>query len=349
MLNGRYEQMDSIIEPKLQSFFNQKRVLITGHTGFKGAWLSQLLINMGANVYGYSLAPNTNPNLYSILKLKSKLSAEKISDIRDYETLSNFIQNTSVQIVFHMAAQPLVRDSYDDPLYTFETNVMGTANVLEAIRNCPSVKSVVVITTDKVYENKNLDVAFKESDRLGGHDPYSSSKACAELVVDSYRKSFLNKKINPNCALIASARAGNVIGGGDWSKDRLIPDIIRSKQQNKTLTIRNPNSVRPWQHVLDPLNGYMLLAKGLYEQKEELACAFNFAPDAQNFITVEQIVKRSGVKYEVVKDNSKHETQLLKLDATKAKELLGWRPKIAIDNCLKMTFEWYENYYARHP
>lgn len=328
----------------LALFFKGKKVLITGHTGFKGAWLSQILIQMGAHAYGYSLAPNTEPNLYSILKINNKLTDEKIADVRHYKTLHEFMQKSLPQIVIHLAAQPLVRDSYDDPLYTFETNIIGTANVLEAVRFCPSVKSVVIITTDKVYENNNSGNPYTESDRLGGHDPYSSSKAAAELIVDSYRKSFLNKQINPDSPLIASARAGNVIGGGDWSKDRLIPDILRAKTKNKLLTIRNPESVRPWQHVLDPLFGYLIVAKGLYDGKEELAVAFNFAPDEENFITVERLVKLSGAKYEIIHDNSKHEANILKLDSTKAKTLLGWKSKLKIIDCLKMTFDWYDKF-----
>ena len=337
--------MEGVIVSALASFFKGKKILITGHTGFKGAWLCQILTNFGAEVFGYALAPNTEPNLYSILKINGKLE-EKIADIRHYKTLNDYIQKTKPQIVIHMAAQPLVRDSYDDPLYTFETNVMGTANVLEAIRHCNSIKSAVIVTTDKVYENENAQKPFCESDRLGGHDPYSSSKVCAEFVTDCYSKSFLNKKTNPGSALVASARAGNVIGGGDWSKDRLIPDIIRAQQLNKTLILRNPGAIRPWQHAFDPLFGYLILSKKLYEQsvsgERTLSSAYNFAPEESNFITVKDIVKKSGANFQIQQDKTKHEMKTLKLDSKKAKQELGWEPKLKIDDVLNWTFEWYE-------
>ncbi|MFH0927097.1 MAG: GDP-mannose 4,6-dehydratase [Candidatus Micrarchaeota archaeon] len=353
---------------ELSQFFKGKKILITGHTGFKGAWLSRILSNFGAQIFGYSLAPNTEPNLYTILEIRKALAGEKIADIRNYQTLHDFVQKCEPEIIFHLAAQPLVRESYDDPLYTFEANVMGSANILEAARHCPSIKSVAIVTTDKVYEDKlspgatsaktgathpfspqavsSPIAAYMESDRLGGHDPYSSSKACAEIVVDSYRKSFLNRKTTPNCPLVASARAGNVIGGGDWSKDRLVPDIIRAKELKKTLAMRNPQAIRPWQHVLDPLFGYLLLAKGLYEGNESLACAYNFAPGEENFITVSELVEKSGAKYDIIPDDLKHEAQILKLDASKAKKELGWGPKIGMEKCLQWTFEWYEKFYS---
>lgn len=345
ILSGIIEKCAEVICLDLKSFFAGKRVLITGHTGFKGSWLCQILIGFGAKVHGYSLAPNTEPNLYEILGIGGRLCGEKIADIREYKSVKKFFDEAKPEIVFHLAAQPLVRDSYDEPRYTFDTNVMGTANVLEAIRNSHCVKSAVIITTDKVYENNDDGKAFVEKDRLGAHEPYSTSKACAEFVVESYRKSFF--ACGKNKARVATARAGNVIGGGDWSKDRLVPDIIRAKQNGKTLKIRNPDAVRPWQHVLEPLEGYLLLAKGLYEGREELACAFNFASDEKSFISVKKIVEKSGVKFEVVCDNSKPEMQVLKLDAKRAEKMLGWKGRINIERALGMAFDWYDKYYLK--
>jgi len=332
----------------IASFYKGKKVLITGHTGFKGSWLCQILLGFGAHVSGFSLEPNTHPNLYSSLEL-DKFVNSKISDIRDPSAVLDFVREQKPDIIFHLAAQPLVRESYDDPLYTFNTNALGTANVLEAIRKTSHTKSAVIITTDKVYENKNTMHPYCEGDELGGYDPYGSSKVCAEIITKSYIRSFFNpdnSDSRPHC-LIASARAGNVIGGGDWSKDRLIPDIIRAKQSGKPLIIRNPSAVRPWQHVLDPLFGYLLLAKGLFEGKKELVGAFNFAPEKENLISVKEIVQKSGSKFEIVPDNSKHEHQLLALDASKAKKLLGWKPKLGINNSIDWTSDWYEKFYQK--
>ncbi len=330
----------------LADFFSGKRILLTGHTGFKGGWLAQMLISMGAKVSGFSLEPNTEPNLYSLLGLDSRLSSH-IADIRDFDAVLSALRQEKPEIIFHMAAQPLVRSSYDDPRDTFETNVMGTVNVLEAIRQTSCVKSAVLITTDKVYENKEDGQAFVEDDPLGGYDPYSASKAADEIAIRSYARSFFNPAASSSSApvrplpLIASARAGNVIGGGDWSADRLVPDIVRAKASGQTLTLRNPSSVRPWQHVLDPLYGYLLLAKGLHEGHRPLAGAYNFAPDENKPITVEQIAKKSGVKYSVQPDGQKHEAGTLRLDATKARKTLHWKPRLGLDAALSLTFEWY--------
>ncbi len=333
----------------LAGFFSGKRVLITGHTGFKGAWLCQILIGIGAKVSGYSLAPNTKPDLYDVLGLEKKMAGH-ISDIRDYKTLSEVFKQESPEIVFHLAAQPLVRDSYDDPLYTFSTNVMGTANVLECIRQSHDVKAAVIVTTDKVYESKD-GRPHKETDQLGGYDPYSSSKVCAEHVTRSYVRSFFNPQNPEPGTFIASARAGNVIGGGDWSKDRLAPDIVRSVfEKNERITLRNPSAIRPWQHVLDPLFGYLMLAKRLYESDKSAVGAWNFAPEKSSFITAEELVKKTirligKGAYSVKSDETKHETGMLKLDASKAKKELGWKPVLGIDESLRWTLEWYKSFY----
>jgi len=341
------------MEMSLSGFFSGKKVLVTGHTGFKGAWLSQILIGMGAKISGYSLAPNTKPDLYDALGLEKKMAGH-ISDIRQYKILSEVFRQESPEIVFHLAAQPLVRDSYDDPLYTFSTNIMGTANVLECIRQTTGVKAAVIITTDKVYENKGIK-SHKEEDELGGYDPYSSSKVCAEYVTRSYIRSFFspdNKLGNGRLkTLIASARAGNVIGGGDWSKDRLIPDIVRSLfEKNEPVALRNPVAIRPWQHVLDPLFGYLILAKRLYDGDRRSVGAWNFAPEKESFITAEKLVEKSirligKGSYEIKPMAGKHETSVLKLDASKAKKELGWKPNLGIDESLEWTVEWYKSFY----
>lgn len=331
---------------ELQGFYSGKKVFVTGHTGFKGSWLCKMLDMFGAEVTGYSLKADTEPNLFEAAGI-GKLAKNNFDDIRDLGKLKAAIKKAQPEIIFHLAAQPLVRESYANPVYTFETNVIGTANVLEALRECDSAKSAVMITTDKVYENKEQDYAYKETDRLGGFDPYSSSKACAELVVSSYQKSFFS---NSHCN-IASARAGNVIGGGDWSKDRLIPDVVRSVFENKKLEIRSPDSIRPWQHVLDPLNGYMILAEKLYSSKK-YSGAYNFAPLNKETATVEEIIK-SGIsilgkgEYTIFKGEKPHEAKMLKLDAAKAHDELGWIPKLTIKEALTLTFEWYGAYYNK--
>ncbi|VVB57131.1 GDP-mannose 4,6-dehydratase [uncultured archaeon] len=332
----------------LGSFYQDKRVLVSGHTGFKGAWLCQMLLGMGARVSGYALEPDTEPNLYSILKLEKRLTGH-VGDIGRYEELLEQVQKQKPEIVIHMAAQPLVRTSYDDPIYTYQTNVMGTVHMLEAVRHCPSVRAAVMITTDKVYENPEDGHAFRENEPLGGYDPYSASKAADEIVISSYMRSFFNPKEKPAgpsspIPLIASARAGNVIGGGDWSTDRLIPDIIRAKAAGRAVALRNPGSVRPWQHVLDPLYGYLLLGMRLHEGEGRVAGAYNFAPDEKQPITVEQIVRRAGAEYRVQPDPAKHEAHTLRLDAGKAKKELGWKPQLGIEEGLAWTLDWY----ARH-
>lgn len=336
-------------------FFNGKKILVTGNTGFKGSWLSHILLGLGASVVGYSLPPDSTPNLYSILNLEKRMKTY-FDDIRDYQNLLNAIGAEKPEMVFHLAAQPLVRRSYDEPIYTFGTNVMGTANVLEAIKAAGWIKSALIITTDKVYDNPGRGRAFKESDPLGGHDPYSASKACAELVTQAYIRSFFvpEQYGRKNNTLVASARAGNVVGGGDWSKDRIIPDTVRSVYENgEKLILRNPEAVRPWQHVLEPVCGYLLLAKMLYKGRSDLSGAWNFAPQRQNSIKVEALVKKSiklagRGEFEVKSDSGKPEMKTLLLDASKAKEHLGWKPLLDIDQTLEWTFGWYRNYYGKN-
>jgi CDP-glucose 4,6-dehydratase len=329
----------------LADFFENKKILITGHTGFKGSWLSYILHTFDSEVVGYALKPHTTPNLFDVLNLNKKITSY-FEDIRDFKKLDSIVKEEEPEIVFHLAAQPIVRHSYDDPLYTYETNTLGTANILQAIKNIGTIKSAIIITTDKVYNNKEVVWPYRENDELGGYDPYSASKACAELVIQSYIKSFFNEKTP-----VASVRAGNVIGGGDWSEDRIIPDIIRSVFEKKEpLTVRSPLAIRPWQHVLEPLFGYLTLAKGLYNNKTDLVGAWNFAPYESNETSVEELVKFSSkilenLRYEIKLDNTKHEAGILKLDASKARAYLKWSPILTIDETLEWTLEWYKSYY----
>ncbi|MDQ4121009.1 MAG: CDP-glucose 4,6-dehydratase [Acidobacteriota bacterium] len=326
-------------------FWHGKRVLITGHTGFKGGWLAFWLEMLGAQVCGFSLAPETEPNLFTNLKIESRVRSV-IGDIRDLQDFERVASEFQPEIVFHLAAQPLVRRSYRQPVETYTTNVIGTINVLEAVRLTESVKAVVIITTDKVYENKEWIWAYRENEPLGGFDPYSNSKACAELVVSAYRNSFFAE----SQTLIATTRAGNVIGGGDWSENRLLPDVFRSLIFGKPLAIRNPNSIRPWQHALEPLAGYLLLAEKLYSGEWNFADAWNFGPseeDSKPVGAVLEEIKRiwsAPVNWEIAEGNQPHEANLLKLDSTKAKTLLGWRPKLNLSEALEMTVEWYNGF-----
>lgn len=320
------------------TFWHNKRVLITGHTGFKGGWLTLWLQSMGAKISGISLEPNTTPNLFTLADIQSGID-HHIQDIRDAPALSKIIKDFDPEIVFHMAAQPLVRASYKDPLGNFDTNIMGTANVLEALRACPSIKTVVVITTDKVYENLEVPTPYKENDHLGGHDPYSASKAAAEIVTQSYRKSFFMDK----GVRVVTARSGNVIGGGDWSEDRLIPDAVKAWQNGKTLEIRAPQSVRPWQHVLDPLAGYILLAENTTPEH-----AYNFGPDNQKPATVRDVIDLARASYGKgdvhyhTNNEGPHEAGLLLLDIAKAKKDLGFQPKWDLKTSINKTMEWYK-------
>lgn len=325
--------------------YKDKRVFITGHTGFKGSWLSLWLNLLGANVKGYALPPATKPAMYTVLSVKD-IADSQIGDILDKAALNKAIFDFQPDIIFHLAAQPLVRLSYTEPFKTYETNVIGTLNVLEAARKCDSVKAFVNITTDKCYENIESDYAYKEDDKMGGYDMYSSSKACSEILSASYRNSFLK-----NCGyLLATARAGNVIGGGDWSQDRLIPDCIQAIQNGKEIVIRNPNSIRPWQHVLEPLSGYLTLGEKLLEGKKEFACGFNFGPEMDSILTVENIVQKiinsyGKGKIVIQPDTKWHEAKLLMLDINKAKNALKWIPRYTADTAVARTVAWYKAYY----
>jgi len=320
-------------------FWRGRRVLLTGHTGFKGAWLQLWLRDLGAEVTGYALAPAAEPNLWSLLGSGAR---SIIGDIRDARRIAEVVKETAPNVVIHMAAQALVRESYRDPLATFGTNVMGTANVLEACRGAADLQCVVVVTSDKVYENRELGEPFAESDRLGGHDPYSNSKACAELVTGSFRDSFFAE--GPP---LASVRAGNVIGGGDWSADRLIPDCVRALAAGSTVTLRHPDAVRPWQHVLEPLSGYLTLAEALVTDPAAAPRAVNFGPDPASFCTVREVVDafsdRFGGKPGWRRDPGvhPHEARGLTLSSALADRTLGWRSRLGLAQTLSWTAEWY--------
>ena len=324
-----------------RTFWKGKRVFLTGHTGFKGSRLSLWLQDMGAVVKGYSLAPCTEPNLFEVAEVSSVIDSE-FGDIRDYDKLKSSISSFSPNIILHLAAQPLVRDSYKDPLGTYETNVMGTANLLQASRDLPDLKSIVIVTTDKCYENREWEWGYRENEAMGGFDPYSSSKGCAELVTSAFRRSFFQS----TDVAIASARAGNVIGGGDWSKDRLIPDVLRSYNQGDQVIIRNPKAIRPWQHVIEPLSGYLTLAEELYNKGQAYAEAFNFGPRDEDCQSVESILNTVNANWEdcpgwKLDDGANpHEARFLKLDISKAKDKLNWTPKWNLESTIKRIVDW---------
>ena len=326
----------------MREFWNGKKVLITGHTGFKGSWLAFWLKMLGADVCGYALAPETKPSLFENLELEKRMDSV-IGDVRDSAKFEKTVESLQPEIVFHLAAQSLVRKSYRQPVETYAINVIGTINILEAVRKTGSVKSVVVITTDKVYENKEWHWAYRETERLGGFDPYSNSKACAELAVSAYRNSFFAES---DCS-IATARAGNVIGGGDWSEDRLLPDVFRSLIFGGKLQIRNPASIRPWQHALEPLDGYLELAEKLYNGKKSFAEAWNFGPAEEDSKSVGWILEEirriwnEPINWEIVQEKQPHEARLLKLDSAKARNKLGWSPKLSLSQAVRLTAEWY--------
>jgi CDP-glucose 4,6-dehydratase len=333
-----------------QGVYAGKKVLLTGHTGFKGSWLAFWLTQMGAKVLGYALEPNTNPNHFSMLDM---LMESVIGDIRDDKNLSGILKRFQPEIVFHLAAQPLVRLSYNEPVETFQTNIMGTVNVFETCRQTPSVKAVINITSDKCYENREWVWGYRENDPMGGYDPYSASKGCSELVTAAYRNSFFNLH-EYGCrhnTLIASVRAGNVIGGGDWGKDRIITDLVEAINQGKRLYIRNPHATRPWQHVLEPLSGYLLLGQKLLEGKKEFAEAWNFGPNDDGGISVLQMVQKmqkiwKKIDYQVEQNkNTPHEAELLKLDCSKAKMKLNWKNIWNSDTVFAKIAEWYQCYY----
>lgn len=325
-----------------QAFWSGKRVFLTGHTGFKGSWLALWLQDMGAEVHGYALQPPTDPNLYSIANVMAGMTSSTIADIRDLNVLSCAIQAANPEIIFHMAAQPLVRYSYQAPLETYATNVMGTVNLFEAVRAVTGVKAVINVTTDKCYENREWMQGYREDEPLGGHDPYSSSKACAELVTAAYRCSFFEA----TGVSLASVRAGNVLGGGDWAEDRLVPDFLRASDRGELLQVRSPGAIRPWQHVLDPLSGYMRLAEKLYVEGVEFAEAWNFGPSDSDAKPVCWIVERlaaatPGAKWQCDEARHPHEAHYLKLDSSKAMSRLGWKPRWQLEEALAKVLEWH--------
>ncbi len=333
------------------NFYKNKRVLVTGHTGFKGSWLCIWLNALGAEVIGVSLAPASERDNFVLSSIGEKIKADLRADIRDGEKIKGIFAEYKPEIVFHLAAQPLVRLSYDIPVETYQTNVMGTINILEALRTTDSVKVGVMITTDKCYENKEQLWGYREDEPMGGYDPYSSSKGAAEIAISSWRRSFFNPKdYDKHGKSIASVRAGNVIGGGDWSQDRIIPDCIRALEANKPIDIRSPKAIRPWQHVLEPLSGYMLLAKKMWEHPTEYCEGWNFGPRAESISTVWDVASKVVKDYgrgklrDISDPNALHEANLLMLDISKAKFRLGWEPRMNIDQTIALTTDWFKEY-----
>ena len=331
----------------LATFYRGKTVLVTGHTGFKGAWLSEWLKILGARVIGFALPPNDQPNLFDAAHIGEAMSSV-LGDLREFSAVRAVFEEHAPEIVFHNAAQPLVRRSYREPVTTYATNVMGTVHVLEAARNTSSVRAVVVVTSDKCYDNKDWLWGYREADPIGGRDPYSSSKGCAELVTAAYRHSFFHK--NEGSAAVASARAGNVIAGGDWAEDRLVPDIVRSISSGNTVVLRHPNAHRRWQYVLEPIRGYLMLGEFLGGGDHSYAQAWNFGPNDEASISVSELAMRmirfwgKGQLTVQPKEDDLHEAQYLKLDCSKAHAWLGWKPMLSIDESLQLTVEWYRNY-----
>jgi CDP-glucose 4,6-dehydratase len=326
-------------------FWKDKNVLITGHTGFKGSWLSLWLQSLGANVSGYALPAFTQPSLFEAANVADGMHSVE-GDVRDLDGLKKLVQARRPEIVVHMAARALVRYSYDNPVETYSTNVMGTVNLFEAVRHSDCVRVVLSITSDKCYDNKEWVWAYRENEAMGGHDPYSSSKGCAELVTAAYRKSYFSN--GQNECVVGSARAGNVIGGGDWAADRLIPDIIRAIMEASPVIIRSPDAIRPWQHVLEPLSGYMTLAENLWEHGQEYADGWNFGPAEQGAMPVLWIVRKmieawgDGASYELDAEPQLHEAAYLKLDSSKARSQLGWEPKLDLSQALEWLTDWYK-------
>jgi CDP-glucose 4,6-dehydratase len=323
-------------------FWRGKRVFLTGHTGFKGGWLALWLSEMGAEVHGYALAPSTDPSFHTVAGLASRLASSTFADIRDAASLSEALSSAEPEIVLHLAAQPLVRYSYAAPVETYAVNVMGTVNVFEAVRQASGVKVVVNVTTDKCYENRERSEPYIEDETLGGYDPYSSSKACSELVTSAYRRAFLEAQ----GIAVGSARAGNVIGGGDWSADRLLPDFLRAIDAGQTLNIRYPHAIRPWQHVLEPLSGYLMLAEKLYTAKSAFAEAWNFGPEEADSRSVDWLVgdlcsRIPGASCQREEVPQLHEAGTLKLDSSKAKQRLNWHPRWTLEDALSHTVDWH--------
>lgn len=334
----------------LLSIYKGKKVLVTGHTGFKGSWLTIWLLSLGADVVGYSLDETDEKDNFELSKISNRIKDIR-GDIRNKEKLIEVFKTEKPEIVFHLAAQALVIDSYLDPIYTYETNIMGTANVLEAIRLSSSVQIAILITTDKVYDNKEWVWPYRENEPMGGYDPYSSSKGAAELVIASYRNSYFNPNNYPDHKKsIASVRAGNVIGGGDWNKNRIVPDCIKAIENNEVIEVRNPKATRPWQHVLDPLGAYLLLGSKMIKEPTKHAEAWNFGPDNENIVDVESLVKKiiefyqKGKWKDISSPNTLHEANFLALDINKAKYKLNWQPVLDFEKSVKFTIDWYKNY-----
>lgn len=337
-------------ETIFNEIFKNRRILITGHTGFKGSWLCLILNKLGAEVYGYALEPPTHPSLFNVAKI-DELMTSYIGDIRDYSNLSKVVQEVQPEMIIHMAAQALVLESYKNPRETYEINVMGTVNILDIARLVKSVRAIVNVTTDKCYENKEWHWGYREIDPLGGYDPYSNSKGCSELVTSSYRNSFFNaRKNNEHTLLVATARAGNVIGGGDWANNRLIPDFIRAVSNHEIVRIRSPYAIRPWQHVMEPLTGYLTLASKLFKEGEYYAQAWNFGPNDDDVKNVEWITRTicelwgEGANLCVETNPQPHEANYLKLDCSKSKAELNWAPKWDILTSLQSIVDWNKNY-----
>lgn len=332
-----------------REFWKDRKVFLTGHTGFKGGWLSLWLQSLGAKVTGYALAPITEPNFFNVAGVADGMSSV-VADIRDLERLNTEIKKASPEVVIHMAAQPLVLESYKNPVDTYSTNVMGTVNLLESVRATPSVRSVVIVTSDKCYENKEWPWGYRENEPVGGHDPYSNSKGCAELVTAAYTRSFFAE---PNSAGVASGRAGNVIGGGDWAENRIVPDAIRALSQGQAIRIRNPHAIRPWQHVLEPLSGYLVLAEKLFHSPREFLGGWNFGPGDEGVRTVEDLSRQliqfwsGGGKIEIKSESTQpHEAHFLKLDCSKARHFLRWHATWNFEQTAQKTMQWYQAFYA---
>lgn len=352
--NGKARfQIYNIMLDIFKNFYKGKRVLVTGHTGFKGSWLSIWLHELGAEVIGVGLEPYSEKDNFPLSGIGDKILADIRSDIRDGDSVKRIFKEFRPDIVFHLAAQALVRLSYEKPMETYQTNVMGTINIMEAIRATDSVKVGVMVTTDKCYDNKEQLSGYKENDPFGGYDPYSSSKGACEIAIQSWRRSFFNPEEygKKHCVSIASVRAGNVIGGGDWAKDRIIPDCIRALEAGRPIEIRNPRAVRPWEHVLEPLSGYMLLAKKMWEQPTEYCEGWNFGPEQNNISTVWDISKKlisyfDGGELKNVSDtNALHEATLLMLNIDKAKSRLGWHPTLNSEKTIELVADWYKRYH----
>jgi len=325
-----------------RSMWRGTRVFLTGHTGFKGGWLALWLESLGARVHGYALPPPTDPSLFEAARIQSRLAGHTLADLADRDALAGALRAAQPEVVFHLAAQPLVRRSYADPVETYRTNLMGTVHLLEAVRGCPSVRTVVNVTTDKCYENLGWEWGYRETDSLGGGDPYSSSKACSEIITSAYRRSFLEAA----GIGVATARAGNVIGGGDWAADRLIPDAFRAMEAKVPLEVRAPDSVRPWQHVLEPLSGYLLLAERLHEDASGISGAWNFGPAEEEARSVAWVLDHlqalePALHWKAETANPVREAAFLRLDSSRARQRLGWRPRWGLEEALRRTSEWH--------